>query len=166
MTHDDGHAMDINSHQNCASNVLPFPHATVPCMAWLLDCVSLLHRIYSIYVMGHTGTHGLILFLGAVINSAKPDTFDQVHVYVHELSHCFKYLCNRCMGAFRNCHSVDLCKCARETVHSLTEQKIATLYKRTKTVPDWLHGRCMIVAWLHRHARCMVLQNRRLHPPA
>ena len=100
VTHDDGSSMDIDSDKNCASNVLSFPHATVPCMAWPLDYVSFLHRLYSIYVMGHTGTHRMIVLLGAVINKAKPYTFSQVHVYVHKLSHCFNYLYNRCMGAF------------------------------------------------------------------
>ena len=33
--------------------------------------------------MGHTGTLRMIVLLGAVINSAKPYTFSQVHVYVH-----------------------------------------------------------------------------------
>ena len=37
-----------------------------------------------------------------------------------------------------------LCRCARETVHSFTKQKIATLYKRKKTFLDSenqaLHG--------------------------
>ena len=42
--------------------------------------------------MGHTGTLRMIVLLGAVIKSAKPYTFSQVHAYVHKLSQCFKYL--------------------------------------------------------------------------
>ena len=54
--------------------------------------------------MGHSGTLRMIVLLGAVVNSAKPYSFSQVHVGVHKLSHCFKYLYNRCMEAFRSCH--------------------------------------------------------------
>ena len=93
--------------------------------------------------MGHTGTLRMIVPLGPVINSAKPYSFSQVHAYVHKLSQCFKYLYNRCMGAFRNCHRVALCKCARETVHSFTKQEIATFYQK-KTFLNFenqaLHG--------------------------
>ena len=64
--------------------------------------------------MGHTGRLRMIVLLGTVIKSAKPYTFSHVHAYVHKLSQCFKYLYNRCMGAFRNCHRVALCKCARD----------------------------------------------------
>ena len=80
--------------------------------------------------MGHTGTLRMIVLLGAVINSAKPYTLSQVHPYVHNLSQGFKYLYNTCMGAFRNCHRVARCKCARETVHSFTKQEIATFYHK------------------------------------
>ena len=80
--------------------------------------------------MEHTGTLRMIVLLGAVIKSAKPYAFSQVHAYVHKLSQCFKYLYNRCMGAFRNSHRVALCKCARETVHSSTKQEIPTFYKK------------------------------------
>ena len=95
----------------------PFSHATVPSMAWLLECISFLHGIYSTYVMGYTGRHRMILLLGAVINNEEPYNFTQVHVYVHKFSHCFEYLYNRCIGAFRNCQHVALCKCARRTLH-------------------------------------------------
>ena len=80
--------------------------------------------------MKHTGTLRMIVLLGAVIKSAKPYTFSQVHAYVHKLSQCFKYLYNRCMGAFRNCHRVALCKCARETMHRHTKQEITTFYQK------------------------------------
>ena len=80
--------------------------------------------------MGHTGTLRMIVLLGAVINSAKPYTYSQVHAYVHKLSQCFKYLHNRCMRAFRNYHRVALCKCARETVHIFTKHEIATFYQK------------------------------------
>ena len=80
--------------------------------------------------MGHTGRLRMIVLLGAVIKSAKPYTFSQVHAYVHKLSQCFKYLYNRCMGAFRNCHRVALCKCARETVHRYTKQEITTFFQK------------------------------------
>ena len=112
--------------------------------------------------MANTGTHRVIVLLGTVINNAKPYTFCQVHVYVHKLSHCFKYLHNRCMGASRNCHRVPflhcapqlsgwglpyrvgLCKCAGGTVHSFTKQKIATFCKRKNTFLGFknekLHG--------------------------
>ena len=80
--------------------------------------------------MGHTGTLRMIVLVGAVIKSAKPYTFSQVHAYVNKLSQCFKYLYNRCMGAFRNCHRVALCKCARETVHNFTKYEITTFYQK------------------------------------
>ena len=86
--------------------------------------------------MGRTGTLRMIVLFGAVINSAKPYTFSQVHAYVHKLSQCFKYLYNRRMGAFRNFHHVALCKSARETVHSFTKQEIATLYQK-KIFPNF-----------------------------
>ena len=114
VTHDDGSSMDINSDYSWAANVLSFADATVPCMAWLLDCVSFLHRIYTTYVMIHTGTHRIIVLLGAGVNNAKPYTFSQVHVYVHTLSHCFKFLYNRCVGASRNCHRVPFLHCASQ----------------------------------------------------
>ena len=85
--------------------------------------------------MGHTGRLRMIVLLGTVIKSAKPYTFSQVHAYVHKLSQCFKYLYNRCMGAFRNCHRVALCKCARETVHSYAKQEITTFSQKKKPTP-------------------------------
>ena len=84
--------------------------------------------------MGHTGRLRMIVLLGTVIKSAKPCTFSPVHAYVHKLSQCFKYLYNRCMEAFRNCHRVALCKCARETVLSYTKQEITT-FSQKKTTP-------------------------------
>ena len=104
--------------------------------------------------MGHTGTLKMIVLLGAVINSAKPYTFSQVHAYVHKLSQCFKYLCNRCMGAFRNCHRVALCKCARETVHSFTKQEIATFYQK-KTFLNFENQ-----AWFYKREYCNLLQEK------
>ena len=94
--------------------------------------------------MGHTDTLRMIVLLSAVINGAKPYTFSQVHVYDYKLSHCFKYLYNRCMGAFRDCHGVALCKCARGTVHSFTKQEIATFCKKIKS-------------WILKTKHCMVL---------
>ena len=93
--------------------------------------------------MGHTGTLRMNVLLGAVIKSAKSYTFSQVHAYVHKLSQCFKYLYNRCMGAFTNCHRVALCKCARETVHTHTKQEITTFYQKKKFLnfeKQALHG--------------------------
>ena len=147
-------------------------------MAWLLDCVSFVHDLYSTYVMGHTGTLRMIVLLHAVINSAKPYAFSQVHVYVHKLCHCFKYLYNRCMGAFRNCHRVALCKCARETLHSFTKQEIATLYgkKNHSSILKIKHrmvlqkrilqpfARKKHCTVLHKRTLCLGLPNGR-HPP-
>ena len=76
----------------------------------------------------------MIVLLGAVITSAKPFTFSQVHAYVHKVSQCFKYLYNRCMGAFRKFHRVALCKCAKETVNSFAKQEITTFYQK-KNIP-------------------------------
>ena len=84
--------------------------------------------------MGHTGTLRMILLLGAVIESAKPYTFIQIHAYVHKLSQCFKYLYSRCMGAFRRCHRAALCKCAPETMPSYTKQEITTVCQK-KNIP-------------------------------
>ena len=127
--------------------------------------------------MGHTGTLRMIVLLGAVINSAKPYTFSQVHAYVHKLSQCFKYLYNRRVGAFRNCHRVALCKCARETVHSFTKQEIATLYqKKYSSILKIKHCMLLQTGIPHPFARkkhctvlkkqtpCMVLPNG-THPP-
>ena len=94
--------------------------------------------------MGHTGTLRMIVLLGAVIKSAKPYIFSKVHTYVHKVSQWFKYLYNMCMGAFRTCHRVALCKCARETVHSYTKPKITTVSQKKKTFLNFenqvLHG--------------------------
>ena len=123
--------------------------------------------------MGHTGRLRMIVLLGTVIKSAKPYTFSQVHAYVHKLSQCFKYLYNRCMGAFRNCHRVALCKCARETVHIYTKQEITTFSQKKNhslilksmvlqtKIPFATKKHCTV---LKKQTPCMVLHNGR-HPP-
>ena len=117
--------------------------------------------------MEHTGRLRMIVLLGTVIKSAKPYTFSQVHAFVHKVSQCFKYLYNRCMGAFRNCHRVALCKCARETVHIYTKQEITTfpppkknsLILKSMVLQTKIH--CTV---LKKQTPCMVLHTGR-HPP-
>ena len=123
--------------------------------------------------MGHTGRLRMVVLLGTVIKSAKPYTFSHVHAYVHKLSQCFKYLYNRCMGAFRNCHRVALCKCARESAqvykagdyHVFPKKKNHSILLKSMVlqtrIPFATKKHCTV---LKKQTPCMVLHNGR-HPP-